>query len=109
MTSDSDSTVAPYLTARMSTTNRNGTDRNTSTTRISAESTMPPTRPATAPTSAPMVIATKAAKKPISSAAWPPFISWPRTSKPFTSVPSGCPAPGGSWELIRLTCSTSPW
>ena len=75
MTSDSDSTDAPYLTARMSTTNRNGMDRNTSTTRISVESMTPPASPATAPTSAPMVMATKAAKKPISSAAWPPFMS----------------------------------
>ena len=109
MTSDSDSTDAPYLTARMSTTNRNGMDRNTSVMRISMVSMNPPASPATAPTSEPMVIATKAAKKPISSAAWPPFMSWPRMSKPLTSVPSGCPAPGGSWALMRLTWTGSPW
>ena len=109
MTSDSDSTVAPYLTARISTMNRNGMDRNTSTTRIRVESMRPPANPATAPTSEPMVIATKAAKNPISSASWPPFISSPRMSKPLASVPSGCPAPGGSWELMRSTWTRFAW
>ncbi len=45
MTSDNKRTDAPYLTARMSTTNRNGTDRKTSVIRISVVSTSPAMSP----------------------------------------------------------------
>ena len=69
-------------------------DSRMSTTRIMAESSSPPTRPAIAPQRAPIVMAIRAAKKPTSSEAWPPFMSSPRTSKPSLSVPSGCPVPG---------------
>ena len=82
MTRLSDSTVAPNLTARIRTTNRNGTERKMSTMRIIVESTTPPARPATAPHSVPITMATNAAKNPISSAAWPPFMIRPSSSNP---------------------------
>jgi hypothetical protein len=88
MTRLSESTVAPNLTARISTTNRNGMERKTSTIRIRAESTSPPTRPETAPNSVPITMATNAAKKPIYREAWPPFMIRPSSSKPLVSVPS---------------------
>ena len=94
MTRLSDSTVAPNLTARISTTNRNGTERKTSTMRIMVESTTPPASPETAPHSVPITMATNAAKNPISSEAWPPFMSRPSSSNPWSSVPSRCPADG---------------
>ena len=56
---------------------------------------IPPASPETAPHSVPITMATNAAKKPISSAAWPPFIIRPSSSKPWPSVPSRCAADGG--------------
>ncbi len=94
MMTASPSTDAPYRTATISTMNRKGIERNTSTTRIMAESTMPPARPAMAPQSMPITMPIAAAAKPTSSAAWPPFISRASSSKPWPSVPSGNPACG---------------
>ena len=85
----SPSTEEPYLTATISTTNRNGMESRTSTMRIRNPSNSPPASPDTAPQMAPMTIPISAEKKPISSAARPPTISSSSTSKPSLSVPSG--------------------
>ena len=93
--SDSVTTVPLYLVATISTMNRNGIDSRMSTNRIRKPSTSPPTRPAIAPYRVPITVAITDAKKPISSAVCPPFISWPSSSNPCWSVPSGWPGPGG--------------
>ena len=79
-----------------------GTAIATSTMRIMIASSTPPVKPDTAPQSAPKLVATTATAKEISSALWPPTMSLPRRSKPFESVPSGWPLPGGrfvSWTF----------
>ncbi len=95
-----------YRLARIRMANRNGIDSIMSTTRIISASARPPARPATAPQSMPMPVASSAVNRPISTAAWPPSMSRPSSSKPWLSVPSGCPAPGGK-KVSRLF--TSSW
>ena len=108
MTMLSPSTEEPYLIAMISTTNRNGIESSTSTMRIRNPSTSPPASPDTAPQTAPTTIPISAEKKPISSAAWPPTMSSLSSSKPWLSVPTGWPGPGGRLVDSRLELSV-PW
>ena len=84
-----------YFVARISTKNRNGIDSRMSTNRIRMPSTRPPNSAEIAPYSVPITVAIAAAKKPISSAVWPPSMILPSSSKPLASVPSGKLPPGG--------------
>ena len=61
-----------------------------------------------APQAAPMTIPMAAERKPISSALRPPTISSSSTSKPWLSVPSGCPMDGGTLVAVRSEVSP-PW
>jgi hypothetical protein len=90
---------------------RTGIERRTSTTRIMSESSQPPKNPETAPHNVPKTVATKAESRPTISDACPPNMSRPRMLKPFSSVPSGFPLPGGEfcvepcsafWALVWL-------
>ncbi|HLK00431.1 MAG TPA: hypothetical protein VKU39_11055 [Streptosporangiaceae bacterium] len=109
MISEMDSTEVPYLAATISSTNRNGMDSSTSTTRIINASMAPPASPAIAPHREPMTMLTRAAKNPTSSATCPPIISSPSSSYPWSVVPSGCPDPGARKESVRTEFSTFPW
>ena len=72
----------------MITTNRYGSEYNTSTKRINAPSMRPPASPATAPHSTPITRLTAVALSPIASESRVPIMSRLSTSRPYSSVPS---------------------
>src|SRR5580704_8066703 len=57
----------------------------------------------------PIRVLARPTAKPSSSDDWPPTISRPSTSIPYWSVPSGLPAPGGSFCSSGFTATWLVW
>ena len=74
---------------------RKGTDSMASAMRDSTASTHPPTNPASSPSGTPMSTAPSTETTPAISEARAPQMRRESTSRPFSSVPSGCAQEGG--------------
>ena len=90
----------PAVVMRTMTKMMEGSEYRMSTIRISRASTLPPMYPATAPHNTPMSRLTTAPTAPTSSEICPPYSVREKTSRPWTSVPNQCRAPG------RVNCTS---
>ena len=86
----------PSTAASTMASGRNGMTRNQSSMAMSNRSTRPPTKPAVTPTAEPMTTATTVATTPMKRLMRAPQMSWARTLRPSSSVPSGNSALGGA-------------
>ncbi len=86
----------PRTAARTMARGRNGMTRNQSSKAIRTRSVRPPTKPAVTPTAEPMTTATIVATTPMKRLIRAPQMSWARTLRPISSVPSGNSALGGA-------------